>query len=83
MFDNEKLSVTYETLDVIMVNSIYPECYFCRNYFLIGDITVTIKVPYQLTLRFHKGICWDYFQMAVILFEENKEDFNPQIPYLS
>lgn len=83
MFDEERFTITYERLDVIVVNSIFPECYLCRAYFLIGEVAVAIKVPGNLTLRFHSGICWDYFLTALNLFEEKKGEFTPQIPYLS
>jgi hypothetical protein len=76
-------SFDLERLDAILVGSIFPQCFLCGEYFLLNDLCVSIKVPDQLTLRFHRdkgegGSCWEYFILGVNLFAEQEHKLIPQ-----
>lgn len=79
LVEKDTFDLDLERLDRILVQSIFPQCFLCGNYFLINEVCVRLKVPNQLTLRFHRNnssqggeSCWGYFVEGVAIFVENE-----------
>lgn len=77
--DQTTFNLDLERLDRILIQTVFPQCFLCSNYFLINDICVRLKVPDQLTLRFHRNntdqggaSCWEYFVEGIALFVEHE-----------
>lgn len=76
---DDTFDLDLERLDSILIQSIFPKCFLCDQYFLINEICVRLKVPDQLTLRFHRNntdqggeSCWGYFVEGIALFVEHE-----------
>lgn len=90
----ESYLIQLEIVDYVIQSTIFPQCFYCNQYFEAGEVCVAVRVPGQMILRFHynknafgqhdAGIstCWGYFKLGFDLFEENEDKMEVKSPKL-
>lgn len=79
MHEEDTFTVSLEKLDTVLINTIAPKCFACKDSFTVEDkVCVRVAVARQPPLRFHDGYCMQHFTYGCYLFLENREKMKMQ-----